>query len=138
MKFTEQGQVTVVVRNLDRTGDKVQLQVRIRDTGIGMTPEQTGRLFEAFAQADSSTTRQFGGTGLGLAISKRIVELMGGTIAVDSEPGNGSTFSFSVWLGLDQHMRTQRQIVLRSSPERASWSSMTMLTRARSFPTCFA
>ncbi|WP_416465114.1 response regulator [Pseudomonas sp. LFS044] len=111
VKFTEQGQVTVVVRNLGRTGDKVQLQVRVRDTGIGMTPEQTGRLFEAFAQADSSTTRQFGGTGLGLAISKRIVELMGGTITVDSEPGNGSTFSFSVWLGLDQHMRTQRQIV---------------------------
>ncbi|MGN8249515.1 response regulator [Pseudomonas sp. SMV7] len=111
VKFTEHGQVTVVVRNLGRTGDKVQLQVRVQDTGIGMTTEQAGRLFQAFAQADSSTTRQYGGTGLGLAISKRLVELMGGTISVDSEPGQGSVFSFSAWLGLGENAQQQRRVI---------------------------
>lgn len=111
VKFTECGQVMVVVRSLGRTGDKIQLQVHVHDTGIGMTPEQAGRLFQAFAQADSSTTRQYGGTGLGLAISRRLVELMGGTITVDAEPGNGSTFSFSVWLGLGPQLQAQRQVV---------------------------
>ena len=111
VKFTEHGQVTVVIRNLGLTGDKVQLQVRVHDTGIGLTPDQAGRLFQAFAQADSSTTRQYGGTGLGLAISKRLVELMGGVISVDSEPGKGSTFSFSAWLGLGENAEEPRRIV---------------------------
>ncbi|MNM91997.1 Signal transduction histidine-protein kinase BarA [compost metagenome] len=111
VKFTEHGQVTIVIRNLGLTGGKMQLQVRVHDTGIGMTPEQSGRLFQAFAQADSSTTRQYGGTGLGLAICKRLVELMGGTIAVDSQAGNGSTFSFSVWLGVGENAQPQRRVV---------------------------
>jgi two-component system, sensor histidine kinase and response regulator len=87
IKFTEQGQVVLAVSRSD--GDCV---FQIRDSGIGMTEEQIGRLFTAFQQADNSTTRRFGGTGLGLAISKQLVDLMGGTIHVTSQPGLGSTF----------------------------------------------
>ncbi len=100
VKFTERGQISITLRRQDRTGEKVQLRVEVRDTGIGMTPEQAGRLFQAFSQADGSTTRKYGGTGLGLAICKRLVELMGGDIRVDSAPGQGSCFSFTAWLGL--------------------------------------
>ena len=96
IKFTEQGGVTVTVGVLERRDPGVTLEVMVRDTGIGMTPEQLGRLFSSFSQADSSTTRRFGGTGLGLAISKQLVELMGGAIRVESVDGVGSTFSFTV------------------------------------------
>jgi PAS domain S-box-containing protein len=96
-KFTEDGIITVVTQPLSRGGlDGVRIQVR--DTGIGMTAEQLSRLFEAFAQADASTTRRYGGTGLGLAISRRFCRLMGGDIDVDSEPGSGSCFT--MWLPL--------------------------------------
>lgn len=94
-KFTEQGQIKLkVAREPTATGDS--LIFTIHDTGIGMNPEQMGRLFEPFTQADSSTTRKYGGTGLGLAISRRFCEMMGGEITVTSEPGMGSVFS--VWL----------------------------------------
>jgi CheY-like chemotaxis protein len=98
IKFTEQGGVVVTVSlEQERTeeSDSVVLQWRVRDTGIGMTPEQQARLFQAYAQADASTTRKFGGTGLGLMICHQLVQLMGGTITVSSEFGQGSTFSYT-------------------------------------------
>jgi signal transduction histidine kinase/CheY-like chemotaxis protein/HPt (histidine-containing phosphotransfer) domain-containing protein len=99
IKFTERGSVTVNVAPAEENGDKITLRYTVEDTGIGLKPEQQAGLFQAFSQADSSTTRKFGGTGLGLAISKRLVELMGGEIAVDSEYGRGSVFSFSAPFG---------------------------------------
>ena len=83
---------------LERTGDKVQLKFSVRDTGIGMTREQAAKLFQPFSQADMSTTRKHGGTGLGLSISRKLAELMGGRVWLESEPGSGSTFNFTVWL----------------------------------------
>jgi PAS domain S-box-containing protein len=94
-KFTEDGDVTLAVESSRRQG-RDGLLVRVTDTGIGMTPEQMGKLFRDFSQADSSTTRKYGGTGLGLAISQRLARMMGGEIAVESQPGRGSTFC--AWL----------------------------------------
>ena len=102
VKFTSQGEVVVTVRERKRRKGRVLLEFAVRDTGIGMTPKQKARLFQAFSQADTSTTRNFGGTGLGLTISKRLCEMMGGDIGVETEKGVGSTFSFTVWLGLGE------------------------------------
>ncbi len=96
IKFTERGTVTVVVRKLGETAAQHQLRFEVRDTGIGIAADAQARLFQAFSQADASTTRLYGGTGLGLAICKRIVELMDGRIGVDSEPRRGATFWFEV------------------------------------------
>jgi two-component system sensor histidine kinase/response regulator len=100
VKFTEQGEVRLEIEQLERTGEKVQLKFSVRDTGIGMTKEQSVKLFEPFTQADMSITRKHGGTGLGLTICRRLVELMGGRIWLESEPGVGTTFYFTVWLGV--------------------------------------
>ena len=100
VKFTEKGEVVVSVRASERTETDVLLHFRVQDTGIGLTPEQIGRLFQSFSQADTSTTRRFGGTGLGLAICKKLAELMGGEVGVESEYGKGSTFWFSARLGI--------------------------------------
>jgi two-component system sensor histidine kinase/response regulator len=100
VKFTEQGEVRLSIELLERTGEKVQLRCSVRDTGLGMTPEQSARLFQPFTQADMSTTRTHGGTGLGLSICRRLVELMGGRIWLESEPGVGTTVYFTVWLGI--------------------------------------
>src|SRR5262249_57250116 len=101
-KFTERGEVRLNVELLDQAGDRVELKFSVRDTGIGMTREQAARLFQPFTQADMSTTRKHGGTGLGLTISRRLVELMGGRIWLESEPGVGTTFYFTVWLGVGE------------------------------------
>jgi two-component system, sensor histidine kinase and response regulator len=109
VKFTERGEIRLISELLERTGDKVKLRFSVKDTGIGMTKEQASRLFQAFSQADTSTSRKYGGTGLGLAISKRLVELMGGSIWVVSEPDGGSTFSFTGWFGVSE--ATARKVV---------------------------
>src|SRR6185369_15290083 len=100
VKFTERGEIRLEIELLERTGEKVQLKFSVHDTGMGMTPEQSAKLFQPFTQADMSTTRKHGGTGLGLTICRRLVELMGGRIWLESEPGAGSTFFFTVWLGV--------------------------------------
>jgi two-component system, sensor histidine kinase and response regulator len=100
VKFTERGEVVVAVTAEERVSERVKLKFSVRDSGIGMTSEQIARLFQAFSQADTSTTRKYGGTGLGLSISKRLVEMMEGEIWVESNHGTGSTFLFTAWFGL--------------------------------------
>jgi len=99
VKFTAQGEIFIGVTLEHQVGDHMVLRFTVRDTGIGMTPDQLAGLFEPFTQADSSTSRRYGGTGLGLAISKRLVERMGGQIKVSSTAGQGSVFSCTVALG---------------------------------------
>jgi PAS domain S-box-containing protein len=117
VKFTEEGHVTLKVELVDENHQEVKIQFGVSDTGIGITEEQQSRLFQAFSQADPSTTRKYGGTGLGLAISKQLVELMGGEIQVVSEPGAGSTFSFVLSLVRQQGSRRE----VSSSPAPLSY-----------------
>lgn len=98
IKFTENGEIIIHIKTILRQNDQVTLEFSVQDTGIGMSQEQCDRLFQAFSQADISTTRKYGGTGLGLSICKRLVELMGGTIGVNSKQGVGSTFYFTLTL----------------------------------------
>ncbi|MGE5259801.1 MAG: response regulator [Actinomycetota bacterium] len=112
VKFTERGEVAVEVRLLEDHPDSQLVEFSVSDTGIGMSQEQIDRLFQAFEQADASTTRKYGGTGLGLAISKQLTELMGGHVTVKSEPGSGSTFRFTARLG--KGVATQRPRLLQS------------------------
>jgi len=102
IKFTHEGNIRISVHIVERKENKVELKFAIKDTGIGMSKKQVSRIFDAFGQADSSTTRKYGGTGLGLAISKTLVELMGGRIWVESELGKGTAFYFTTVFGVTE------------------------------------
>ena len=99
LKFTDQGEITVGASVVQETGDTVVVRFAVQDTGMGIPLEAQGRIFDAFSQADNSTTRKHGGTGLGLALTKQLVELMGGKIGLESQPGVGSTFWWTASLG---------------------------------------
>ncbi|MCX6145812.1 MAG: PAS domain S-box protein [Candidatus Kapabacteria bacterium] len=107
VKFTETGEIVISVRLLERTEAKYNIEFRVQDTGIGMSPEQCLKMFKEFSQADESTTRKYGGTGLGLAISKKLVNMMGGDIRVESELGLGSQFIFNCEFGISDHQRVR-------------------------------
>jgi two-component system, sensor histidine kinase and response regulator len=135
VKFTEQGEVVIRAHVLEAIEDSQVVKFSVSDTGIGMTKTQIERLFQAFEQADTSTTRKYGGTGLGLAISKRLAELMGGDVGVTSELGKGSTFWFTARLGkgalaprpslLRSDLRGRRVLIIDdNSPARAVLSNM--------------
>ncbi|MDW5418183.1 response regulator [Iodobacter sp. CM08] len=100
VKFTEQGVIKVIIKVKEKTEHDVFVYFAVKDTGIGLSKEQIGKLFQSFQQADSSTTRKYGGTGLGLVIAKKLAELMQGDVGVESEPGKGSTFWFTARLGI--------------------------------------
>ena len=102
LKFTHRGEIALRVERVDEGVDGVALKFTIADTGVGFEPAAQARLFQPFSQADTSTTRRYGGTGLGLAICRRLVELMDGSIGLESAPGVGSTFWFTVRLGSGQ------------------------------------
>jgi signal transduction histidine kinase/CheY-like chemotaxis protein len=125
IKFTPSGEIVVALAVASRSEDEVELQFSVRDTGIGMSEEQARQLFHAFSQADASVARRYGGTGLGLAICKRLVELMGGAISVQSQPKKGSCFTFTARFGIqkgasahqDAHrLRGMRALVLDGQP----------------------
>jgi PAS domain S-box-containing protein len=105
VKFTEQGEVIIKVSLAETSGDFVKLKFHVSDTGIGMDELQLSKLFEPFTQADNSISRKYGGTGLGLSILKRLVELMDGEVSVISSPGEGSDFTFTVWLKIQEQQR---------------------------------
>ena len=100
VKFTKGGEIVISTRLVEKRKDQAALEFAVHDSGIGMTAEQVAKLFQPFTQADTTTTRKFGGTGLGLSISKRLVEMMGGQIRVESDPSKGSTFLFTATFGL--------------------------------------
>lgn len=128
VKFTERGEVVVAIKPVRREKGEVAIHFCVQDTGIGISPEQMEKIFTPFTQADSSTTRRYGGTGLGLSISRQLVELMGGELQVQSLPGAGSSFSFTVDFPLppagkggaeirEQELRSLRLLVLDSGQE---------------------
>jgi signal transduction histidine kinase/CheY-like chemotaxis protein/HPt (histidine-containing phosphotransfer) domain-containing protein len=108
VKFTDTGEIVVSAELVKKDKAQVKLKFSVQDTGIGMTAEQAAKLFQPFMQADTSTTRKYGGTGLGLSISKRLAEMMGGEIWVESQPGQGSTFSFTANFDLGKEKAKKR------------------------------
>ena len=116
VKFTETGEIELGIALQERSAERVKLLFSVRDTGIGLTPEQQAILFQPFTQADGSTTRKFGGTGLGLSISRRLVGMMGGDIWVESAYGQGSTFSFTARFGLPAEEKLPAPAALKGLP----------------------
>jgi|GEM_PF-954407 len=114
VKFTNSGEIVVSVSCMKGEDSRVELIFHVHDTGIGMSREELERIFRPFTQADASTTRRFGGTGLGLAISKSLVDLMGGTLKATSEPGAGSTFTFTSVFGLQDHQLRKKHTLPES------------------------
>jgi signal transduction histidine kinase/ActR/RegA family two-component response regulator len=125
IKFTPQGRISLRARVLEEEGDRLLVRFDVEDTGIGIPPEKCERLFNAFEQADNSTTRQYGGTGLGLAINRRLAEMMGGEVGVKSEPGLGSTFWFTA------HLRSALPAVAAFRPMPAIEASLAESTLRR-------
>jgi CheY-like chemotaxis protein len=119
LKFTEKGEIVINVEEDSKTDSEIGLHVSVKDTGIGIPPEQQKKVLDAFTQADASTTRKFGGTGLGLAICKSLVSMMKGRIWLESEVGKGTTFHFTAWfrLGKDQPQKRRTELsALRNLP----------------------
>ncbi|MCL6271053.1 response regulator [Sansalvadorimonas sp. 2012CJ34-2] len=125
VKFTEEGEVLVSARITERTETSVELHFSVKDTGIGLSEDQMSRLFQSFSQADTSTTRRYGGTGLGLAICHRLVDMMGGRVWVESDPGEGANFQFVIQLGVRavsesvvgiEFLRNRRVLLVDNSP----------------------
>jgi two-component system, sensor histidine kinase and response regulator len=119
IKFTQDGEIIIATKVVEKDEKSVTLEFCVRDTGVGLNEEQIGRLFQAFSQADTSTTRKYGGTGLGLTISKRLVNMMGGEIWVESKPGKGSEFIFTAKFGLTGTVARRRldpSVDLRGMP----------------------
>ena len=119
VKFTDQGHIQVSISTIEERDERACLEIAVADTGAGMTPEQIGRLFSAFSQADGSTTRRHGGTGLGLSIVKRLSEMMEGGVAVESQPGVGSTFRVTVWLDVTERLRPRQPMPVTIAGMRA-------------------
>jgi len=125
IKFTEKGSISISVKSLERSDKRVNLEITVSDTGIGMTPMQSGNIFTAFNQADNSTTRKFGGTGLGLSITRHLVELMGGEIWVESKANAGSTFTFTVFF--TEGSKASDSIVVRPLSEIPDFKNLKIL-----------
>ena len=113
LKFTNHGGITVYIREIERKASQSKLEFSVHDTGIGIPKDMQESIFESFTQASADTTRHYGGTGLGLAICKKLIELQGGTISLESEPDQGSTFSFTLTLGISEKASGEK------SPEKA-------------------
>lgn len=139
VKFTKAGRVDIELKKADESAERVYILFRVADTGIGISGQDTGRLFMPFTQADASTTRKYGGTGLGLAISAKIVEMMSGKITAESEMGKGSVFKFTI--GFDKAENYEKKKLLCSNLENTadtcneSWKSSARILLAEDNPT---
>lgn len=125
IKFTQAGEIKVQVERVETEANACQLRFKVRDSGIGIAPDQMGRIFKAFMQADGSMTRTFGGSGLGLTISSRLVELMGGRIEVDSKVGEGSCFQFSI--ELPERNRNVKELLLNRPKDERNFEGLRIL-----------
>ena len=127
IKFSERGSIVIRARSLRAFGHETLVRFEVEDSGIGIAPEELGRLFTSFHQADPSTTRRYGGTGLGLVISKQLAEAMGGEVGVESAPGRGSTFWFTARLGRDEQPRRRVEQAAPSAPARLDGRSILLV-----------